>query len=584
MEFKKGIPASDGIVIGEAFILNHQHHRVTQQRLHNITPAMVSEQNARFERAVKMAVEEIKEATAELQKHQTIDVSTILLFQSMTLETDDFRDSVFLAIESGYSPEYGVQTYFRRTKAMLAGNPMLAAKITDLDHMERRVLRQLVGEAQRGLKDVQVPVILIARDLDPTTTAELPLDKVLGIATDSGGETSHTAIVAASRNIPAVVGLGDITQSVRNGDMIILDGRRGKVVVNPTAGLLKSYQKRRDDYLRFNKGLQGLREFPAETEDGYEIRLHANIEFPEEVKAAVEKGANGIGLYRTEFLYSENNPDPSEEEHYKAYLKALEALCSDGRKDRPLVIRTLDLGADKFNPDIDQVEKNPFLGLRSIRWCFANAEVFAKQLRAILRVSILGDVRIMLPMISSMDDLIRAKDRIEDAKEELRREGQEFNEAIKIGIMIEVPSAALIADVLAEHVDFFSIGTNDLVQYTLAVDRVNERVASYYQPAHPAIFRLLLRVAEVGRRFNKSVSLCGEISGKPIYTFVLLGLGLRELSMAPARVPNIKKTIRSLRMKDACAVAREIFKFDESREAEIYLEEKARAILPEFFS
>lgn len=584
MEMKPGIPASPGIVIGEAFILDHQHHKVAQQRLPDISAPNIAEHKARFVRAVAAAIEEIKQATEELQKDQSIDVSSILLFQSITLGTDHFKDSVFDAIDGGYTPEYGVQTYFRRTKNQLAANPMLAAKITDLDHLEIRVMRQLVGETQKSLGEVEQPVILIARDLDPTTTAKLPLDKVLGIATDAGGHTSHTAIVAASRNIPAVVGLNNITRSAQAGDLIILDGRKGRVIVKPDENTVARYTKRRDELHKFNKTLVKLRKLAAETEDGYEVRLHANIEFPKEVKAAVESGANGIGLYRTEFLYSENNPDPSEEEHYEAYKSALDALSADGRTDRPLVIRTLDLGADKFNPDMNQIEKNPFLGQRSIRWCFSHTDVFAKQLRALLRVSVHGDVRIMLPMISSVEDLLRAKVHIEDAKDDLRRRGQSFNEAIKIGIMIEVPSAALIADVLAEHVDFFSIGTNDLVQYTLAVDRVNERVAQYYQPAQAAIFRLLQRVVDVGRRFNKSVSICGEISGSPIYTLLLLGLGLRELSMAPARIPSIKGAVRSLNMKEACAVAREIFNFEESRGAVEYLETKARAILPEFFS
>jgi phosphoenolpyruvate-protein phosphotransferase (PTS system enzyme I) len=584
MEFKIGIPASPGIVIGEAFVLDHQHYNVTQARLRDNSQAAISKQKALFSRAVEGAVKEIKQAVENLQKDQDVDVTSILEFQVGTLENNHFQDSIFTAIDAGYSPAYGVQTYFRRMRAPLANIPMLADKITDLAHMERRVLRLLVGETQRALKDIQEPVILIAKDLDPTTTATLPLDKVLGIATDAGGLTSHTAIVAASRNIPAVVGLYDITRSVQGGEILIIDGRKGRVIVKPDEATLRKYQKSRKDLLRFNETLLKLRTFPAETEDGYEVRLHANIEFPTEISAAIQNGANGIGLYRTEFLYSENNPDPSEEVHYEAYKTALEALSADGVKDRPLVIRTLDLGADKFCPDIDQIEKNPFLGQRSIRWCFSHPDVFARQLRAILRVSTLGNVRIMLPMISSVEDLLQAKSFIEDAKDDLRRLGQSFNETIKIGIMIEVPSAAIIADMLAEHVDFFSIGTNDLVQYTLAVDRVNERVARYYRPAQPAIFRLLLRVVEVGRRFNKSVSLCGEISGSPNYTLLLLGLGLRELSMAPARVPNIKKMVRSLRMKEACAVAREIFQFDESSGAELFLEQKARVILPEFFS
>ena len=534
--------------------------------------------------AVAAEIEVAREKLEETAPQGAVSsVGSILSFQTMTLKSPDFRNKVHAHIQRGITAERGVQDYFRVYRGLFKGNPAVARTISDLDHLERRLLRSLLGRTRETLKDLSSPVILIAADLDPTTTAELPLDKILGFATDTGGQTSHTAIVAKSRNIPAVVGLGSITTAITGGETVILDGLKGRVIIDPDEALLEKYRKRRREYESFSEGLLSLRTYPAETEDGYQVRLFANIEFPSEVPDAVANGAEGIGLYRTEFLFSEQNPNPSEEEHYEAYREALQRLAADGVK-RPLVIRTLDLGADKFNPDRSMSEMNPFLGQRSIRWCFAHRDVFMNQLHAILRVSTLGDVRIMLPMISSVEDLLEALDLIEDAKSELRRRGQTFDESIKVGIMIEVPSAALMADVLAQYVDFFSVGTNDLVQYTMAVDRVNERVARYYQPAHPAIFRLLLRVVEVGRKMNKSVSICGEISGDPIFTLALLGLGVRDMSMAPASIPQIKKFVRSLRMRDAVHKTRSLFDYRASREAEAWLLTQAREIVPDLFA
>lgn len=587
MEIMRGIAAGKGIVIGEAFVLGHEHYRIRQRRLRDRSALGLAREKERFDACVEAVAAEIEVAREKLEETApqgaVSSVGSILSFQTMTLKSPDFRNKVHAHIQRGITAERGVQDYFRVYRGLFKGNPAVARTISDLDHLERRLLRSLLGRTRETLKDLSSPVILIAADLDPTTTAELPLDKILGFATDTGGQTSHTAIVAKSRNIPAVVGLGSITTAITGGETVILDGLKGRVIIDPDEALLEKYRKRRREYESFSEGLLSLRTYPAETEDGYQVRLFANIEFPSEVPDAVANGAEGIGLYRTEFLFSEQNPNPSEEEHYEAYREALQRLAADGVK-RPLVIRTLDLGADKFNPDRSMSEMNPFLGQRSIRWCFAHRDVFMNQLHAILRVSTLGDVRIMLPMISSVEDLLEALDLIEDAKSELRRRGQTFDESIKVGIMIEVPSAALMADVLAQYVDFFSVGTNDLVQYTMAVDRVNERVARYYQPAHPAIFRLLLRVVEVGRKMNKSVSICGEISGDPIFTLALLGLGVRDMSMAPASIPQIKKFVRSLRMRDAVHKTRSLFDYRASREAEAWLLTQAREIVPDLFA
>lgn len=585
MEKIRGIGVSPGIVFGKAFVLNHENYRVTQHFLRDRSPSGKDEEKARYEQAVLEIIAEYEQTVAklrEVEKKTGQTLTGIVEFPKSILGMADLKTTVHAYIDRrGQTAEAGVQIWFRKYRQIFEGNPMLEKNLADLNHVESRLLRQLLGERAESIKDLTSPVILIAGDLDPATTAELPLDKVLGFATDAGGQTSHTAILANSRNIPAVVGLGRVTKAVSGGETIIIDGREGQVIVEPDNTTLEKYRASAKLFEAFNRGLRELRTYPPETIDGYKIRLMANIEFPQEVRDAVANGAEGIGLYRTEFLYSAKNPSPSEEEHFAAYSEALDNLSEDGQ-ERPLVIRTIDLGADKFSPDTVP-EKNPFLGLRSIRWCFANRGAFITQLRAILRVSVRGDVRIMLPMISALEDLLEARAIIDDVKEDLRRRGEDFNDKIKIGIMVEVPSAAIIADVLAQHVDFFSIGTNDLVQYTLAVDRVNERVKDYYRPGQLSILRLLLGVVGVGRRFNKSVSLCGELSGDPRYTLALVGLGLTELSMAPASVPKVKKFVRSMRMRRAHKVARQIFEFSRSQQVERYLLEQGKEIVPDFF-
>jgi len=585
MEIMRGIGASPGIVIGETFVLDHEHYRVSQHRLKDRSERGISLECERFARCLESATQEITELADRTKKELgegSEVVVNLLNFHLAVFRSRDMTRRVEGRIGRGQTAEHAVQEFMRGYRERFSQIPHMARRIADLNDLERRLLRHLLGATREALKDLTRPMVLIARDLDPTQTAELPLDKILGFATDAGGLTSHTSILAASRNLPAVVGLQQITRRLNGGETVILDGRTGRVVIDPDPTVLERYRERQQNYLAFTQGLVSLRGYPAETEDGYHVRLLANIEFPADVEDAMRHGADGIGLYRTEFLYSERNPNPSEEDHVAAYTEALKLLGADGVR-RTLVIRTLDLGADKFSPDAELMEKNPFLGLRSIRWCFANRDVFMTQLRAILRVSKLGEVKIMLPMISSLGELLEAKSMIADAKEEMREAGVDFNEEIEVGIMVEVPSAALVADVLAEHADFFSIGTNDLVQYTLAVDRVNERVASYYQPAQLSIFRLLHRIVEAARRRNRPVSLCGEISGDPKYTLVLLGLGLSDLSMAPASVPNIKKFVRSLRLREAGELTRKVFEFGEIESLDAFLEEQAAEIVPDFF-
>ncbi len=382
--------------------------------------------------------------------------------------------------------------------------------------------------------------------------------------------------------IPAVVGLGSFITDVSGGDQVIVDGHKGILILNPDDETLERYKETRHSLSNFDSGLEQLRELPAETRDGVNVALHGNIEFPQESKHCLERGAAGVGLYRTEFLYLGKTDDPSEAEHLDAYLTVLRALGAV----RPVVIRTLDLGADKFQPrwETIQHERNPFLGLRSVRLCLRNLTLFKTQMRAILRASAFGNVRIMFPMISTLLELRQCKMILAEVKEDLEEEKIVFNPRIPIGTMIEVPSAAILAEQMAREVDFFSIGTNDLVQYTLAADRNNETVASLYSPGDPAVLRLIDNVVKAADKANIAVTVCGEMSGEPQYTMLLLGMGLRQLSVTPHSIPEIKKLIRSVTLAHCVTVAQEAMRLETARDVNNYLREQTRRILPEVMS
>jgi phosphoenolpyruvate-protein phosphotransferase (PTS system enzyme I) len=403
---------------------------------------------------------------------------------------------------------------------------------------------------------------------------------VKGFATDVGGRTSHTAIVARAMGIPAVVGLGNITAEVNSGDTIIIDGHHGVLIINPDAEQLVEHRETEKRRVVVETQLAELLHMPGRTLDGHEVALMANIEVPEGIDEAVDRGAQGVGLYRTEFLYlTREDGEPSEEDHYEAYVESLRRLHG-----KPLVIRTLDLGADKYTQSKQaSPERNPFLGDRSIRMCLHDIPMFKRQLRAIMRASTQGDVRIMFPMISTLMELRQAKMVLYDVMEDLEDEGIEFRREIPIGMMIEVPSAALMADSFAKEVNFFSIGTNDLIQYTLAVDRTNEKVAGLFCPAHPAVLKLVRDVIRIGQRHNISVSVCGEMAGEPLYTLLLLGLGLTLFSMNGPDIPEVKKIIRSTSMEHARQVARRVMSFDSERQVMHFLREETRKLVPEAF-
>ncbi len=483
--------------------------------------------------------------------------------------------------ERSWSPEWALSAVIEEHARRLhdLGDGYLSQRAADLTDIRRRVLRVLLGRREEELARLPGQVIVVARDLAPSQTAALDPLRVAGFVTDAGGPTSHTAIIARSLGIPAVVGLGDLSSSVPPGARLIVDGSRGQVVIDPDPPTLRRYLEIQRDFGVHLSEVARVRHLPAETLDGHGVRMLANVEFPEEIPSALDAGAEGIGLYRTEFLVRPGAPLPTERDHLRAYREAAARL--DGR---PLTIRTLDLGADKVNPDPDAAaEPNPFLGRRSLRLCLERPDLFVPQVRAILQASAHGNLRVLLPMVGSVADVRRAREVFDTERTRLRREGVHLPPDLPIGVMVEIPSAALTSDVLARHADFLSIGTNDLIQYTLAVDRINPRVASLYEPAHPAVLRLVSRVAAAAREEGVEVSVCGEMSGDPLYAFLLLGLGLRVLSMNARSIPEVKRVIRAGTMEVARDLVEEVRMLREGVEIEGHLRGRMRELVPVLF-
>jgi phosphotransferase system enzyme I (PtsI) len=579
MEIKRGIPVSPGVAIGPALVLDNEGIRIPRRFVED---GPLEGEVARLRQALAVAAHEARDneqaVNAKLGKHYgAIFGAHALLIEDPAL----IRELEGLIRENAFSAEYAVSRVIRRhVKALQAldRGGFFAQRGGDLFDIEKAVLRNLQGERREVLHHLTEPVVVLAHDLTPSETAALDPKMVHAFATEAGGRASHTAIMAGVLEIPAVVGVGDFLTDVSGGDEVIVDGHRGFLILNPDDETRERYEQARKSFRTLEHSLSGLRDLPAETKEGHRVQLFGNIEFPEEARHCLERGANGVGLYRTEFLYLNRQTDPSEAEHLDAYLTVLRILGA-----RPVVIRTLDLGADKFSTATERVpeERNPFLGLRSVRLCLRNLTLFKTQMRAILRASAFGDVRIMFPMVSTLLELRQCKMILAEVKEDLEDEGIPFNPRIPVGTMIEVPSAAILADQLAKEVNFFSIGTNDLVQYTLAADRTNEMVASLYSPGDPAVLRLIDIVVKAAGQHNVECSVCGEMSGDPIYTMLLLGLGLRQLSVTPQNIPEIKKIIRSITIEEANQIAQEAMRLETARDVNNYLREQTRRILPE---
>jgi phosphotransferase system enzyme I (PtsI) len=577
MEIKKGIAVSPGVAIADAVVLDAEDYRIPYK---SITPDQVEAEQARVNHAFETSLAELATLRNQMGERFGQDTGAIFDFHVSVLKHGKLRQQILDTVaQRKYSAAYAVsvvmQGYQRRWRNMR--DQFFAERYRDVQDIENRLLRNILGDQREDLSRLTEEVILIAHDLSPSVTANLSQTKVRGVAMDYGGLTSHTAIVARSLGIPAVMGLKDISVCTAGGDTVIVDGTKGLVIVSPDAETLRSYQAEQERLRLFADELGELRDKPAVTRDGVAVQLLGNIEFPHEAKACIEKGAEGIGLYRTEFLYLQSETEPTEEEHYRAYREVIEAVGN-----RRVVIRTLDLGADKYTQSRRaEPERNPFLGLRSIRYCLQNLPLFKTQLRAILRASAEANVYMMFPLISSLMELRQAKMTLGDAMEDLEEDGVPFRRDIPVGIMIETPAAALQCRELAREVDFVSIGTNDLIQYTLAVDRSNERVAPLFTASHPSVLKLLREIVRTAARANIPCSLCGEVAGEPMYTLFLLGIGLRSFSMAPGDVPEIKKLIRSTTIAHAERVAKRALSFDTDRQVTNYLRDETRKIMPE---
>ncbi len=560
----KGIGAATGIGDGKAFVLSRRKAKFSKRY---VLEEFVPEEIKRVEDAMdktKADLQKVKEALVGEDIHEHVD---ILDSHLMILEDPMLREAVREMIASEKkNAEWALVSAFENYKRMFntITNDYLRERISDFDYLRTWTLRHLSGRKEEPLLEIEEKVVVIAHYLSPADTAQMDRDKVVGFVTDIGGKTSHTAILARALKIPAVVGAEKATFEINTGDRVILDGRDGVVVVNPNNQSIRQYKERKSQYGTLEKAILKGRDLPAQTLDDRRVTLLANIEIVEEAQSVHEYGAEGIGLYRTEFLCLSQGRIPGEEGLYDAYRSVLEQVAP-----YPVTIRTFDLGSDK-SPGINHLnrEMNPALGLRSIRHCLKEIEMFKNQLRAILRASHYGKARILLPMISGLSEFKRAVGIYEECKEDLRGRGQPFDPDIDVGIMIEVPSAALIADVLAKEADFFSIGTNDLIQYCLAVDRINKDVAYLFEPLHPSIVRLLRDVVDAGHKEGIPVGMCGEMAGDLRYIFLLLGFGFDHLSMVSSVVPWIKRIIRSARHSDAEMLAREILKGQDSQENE----------------
>jgi phosphotransferase system enzyme I (PtsI) len=576
---KKGISASPGVAIGPALVLDAEEYRIPRRTIH---PSLVANEVRMLDAALEASRQEVNELREAAARKLGGKTSAIFEFHEKFIADPKLREVVVQQIEKGLcTAAYSFsQELNRQQRAFQAvPNPYIKERVHDLYDIEKRVLRHILGRAREDIDRLTEPVIIVAHDITPSQAVQLKRQQILGFALNVGGQTSHMSIIARMLRIPTVVGLNDITADASGSDTIIVDGSHGVVIADPDPATIERYKAQQREYRRFEVRLQGLRDLPAVTQDDVPIALHANIEMPEEATAALEAGATGVGLYRTEFLFLANSRVPTEEQQYETFCEAISRL--DGR---PLTLRTIDLGADKIAPALEpQRDHNPVLGLRSLRYCLLNLDLFKTHLRAMLRASVGGNVRIMFPMITTLMELRQAKATLADVMEDLEEEGVPFRRDVPIGIMIETPAAALMADALAKEVAFLSIGTNDLTQYTLAVDRANERVAHLYSPHNPAVLKLLHQVIRAGRRGKTDVTLCGEMAGSPIYCQLLLGLGLRTFSMAPKDIPEIKQVVRSTTISECERLARKVMRFDADRQVLNYLREEARKLLPPEF-
>jgi len=552
----KGISGSPGICVGKAYLVDKEGVDVIEK--YTISKDKVKNETNRFKTSVTKAKNEladiIKGVPEELHHHVNILETHLLLHKDKML----YGKTIDIIKNELVNAEWALKEATTQAKSMFSSipDPYLKSRSADIEHVSERIMRNLVGAKIENISNIDKRVILVAHNLSPAETSQIQLEKIKGFITDRGGKASHTSIIARTLEIPAVVGLDNATRVIKNDNIIIVDGSEGIVIVNPEDETLLRYSALREKFETHKADILRISDRPAESSDGQLFSIMGNIELPEEIVAVKDHGGDGIGLFRTEFLYLNRTNFPDEQELFDQYKEVVELMSP-----KPVTIRTLDINGDKEISSVPTLEEaNPALGLRAIRFCLKNPEIFKTQLRAILRSAAYGNVRLMLPMISGCDEILQTFKILDDAAESLEKDGLDYNRDIKIGIMIEIPSAVIMADAMADLVDFFSIGTNDLVQYTLAIDRVNRHVAYLYNPLHPAIIRMIKHVVDAGKKKNIKTFMCGEMASEIINLPILLGIGLDALSMSPQSIPTIKNMIRKISVKESRQLLKEALK------------------------
>jgi len=576
----RGIPVSAGVCRGKILVFGRTRPSIIKREM---SDGDLSEEINRLEKALVQTRHQILGVQRKVSQGMGAAEGSIFDAHLLVLEDRTLLDEVVRVIQQEKAnAEYAFHTVAERYAATLAAieDDYLRERATDMRDVTSRVLNNLLGvEAEIDLRHLKEPCIIVTHDLTPSNTAQLDKRNVLGFVTDVGSKTSHTAIMARHMRIPAIVGLKTVSEELETGEYVLLDGFTGMLVVNPTDQTLFQYGQIMRKKVSLEEKLRDILLKPAVTLDGQRVLLSANIEQAADAEAVKNSGAEGVGLFRTEYLFINRQHAPSEEQQYESYREVASAL-----KPMAVVIRTLDLGGDKFLSHLPMpTEVNPFLGWRAIRFCLQEREIFREQLRAILRASAEGNIKMMYPMISGLDELRQANGLVEEYKLELRQQNIAFDETLPIGAMIETPSAVIVADSLAKHLKFFSIGTNDLIQYSLAVDRMNEKIAHLYEPTHPAIVRLIKSTVDSAHRRNISVSVCGEMASDPVLSPLLLGLGVDELSAAPPLVPPVKFLIRRLKMTEAKDLAEFALNCESASEILVRCQELAHQIAPALF-
>jgi phosphoenolpyruvate-protein phosphotransferase (PTS system enzyme I) len=559
-----GIAASQGIAYGQVFVYIQSDVEVPS---YQVQPEKQIDEVARFDQALLMTRQQIAKIQDEVEKN--LGPEEALIFDAHLLVLED-QALIGETIREFESTKLNIETCFNKVSQRYIqafseiDDEYLRERAGDIRDVAQRVLQNLLGQAENSLSRLVDKRIVVANDISPSDSASIDRSAALAMVTDSGSKTSHAVIVARSMKVPAVVGVHNLTKQVKNGDWVLVDGYDGLVIISPAESTLFRYGKIQEQKRSFESRLLVANREAAVTLDGVKVTLMANIEKVDEVKFAKEYRASGVGLYRTEYLYLNSARIPTEQEQFLAYKTVAEATAPES-----VIIRTLDLGGDKplsSNPELFAKENNPFMGFRAIRFCLENKEIFKDQLRAILLASVHGKVKLMYPMISGAEELARANAILQECKDELKERKQPFDEAIEVGAMIEIPSAAVTADLLAKQCAFFSIGTNDLIQYLLAIDRVNDRIAHLYEPTHPAVIRTLKHIIDTAHKENVPVSVCGEMAGDPVFAPLLLGLGVDSLSMSPTWIPAVKYIVRAMTMADARALAAEACSMASPRE------------------